>query len=131
MEIILRQLFRNNPQRYDKFLADKEADFAYLSKGGNPYRVNAFLKTGKLGAVLRKIDLEPRNLEDIMFQTQLQSIKDNILQAKKGLFLVTGPTGAGKSTTIVAMLEEINRSQPYHIISIEDPIEYIFKPKNR
>ncbi|MBO4203948.1 PilT/PilU family type 4a pilus ATPase [bacterium] len=129
MEIILRQLFRNNPQRYDKFLADKEADFAYLSKGGNPYRVNAFLKTGKLGAVLRKIDLEPRNLEDIMFQTQLQSIKDNILQAKKGLFLVTGPTGAGKSTTIVAMLEEINRSQPYHIISIEDPIEYIFKPK--
>ncbi len=129
MEIILKQLFRNNPQRYDKFLADKEADFAYVSKNGNPYRVNAFLKTGKIGAVLRKIDMQPRNLEEIMFQNSAQSIKDNILSSQKGLFLVTGPTGAGKSTTIVAMLEEINRTQPNNIISIEDPIEYAFTPK--
>ena len=89
MEIVLRQLFRNNPQRYDKFLADKEADFAYISKNGNPYRVNAFLKTGKIGAVMRKIDMQPRNLEEIMFQNSAQSIKDHILASKKGLFLIT------------------------------------------
>lgn len=129
MEILLKQLFRNNPQRYDKFLADKEADFAYLSKLNTPYRVNAFLKTGKTGAVLRKIDKEPRKIEEIMLKSTATSLKQHILSAQKGLFLVTGPTGAGKSTTIVSLLEEINARQAHHLITIEDPIEHVFIPQ--
>ena len=129
MEIILRQLFKNNPQRFDKFLADKEADFAYVSKDGTAYRVNSFLRTGRIGIVMRKINSVPRILDEIMFQNTADSIKKNILASQKGLFLVTGPTGSGKSTSIVAMLEEINKTMPYNIITIEDPIEYVFQAK--
>ena len=129
MEIILRQLFKNNPQRFDKFLVDKEADFAYVSKDTTAYRVNAFLKTGRIGVVMRKINSVPRILDEIMFQNTAEVIKKNILQSQKGLFLVTGPTGSGKSTSIVAMLEEINKTMPYNIITVEDPIEYVFQAK--
>jgi twitching motility protein PilT len=129
MEIILRQLFKNNPQRFDKFLADKEADFAYVSKDGTAYRVNSFLKTGRIGVVMRKINSIPKVLDEIMFQNTADAIKKNILASPKGLFLVTGPTGSGKSTSIVAMLEEINKIQPHNIITIEDPIEYVFQAK--
>lgn len=129
MEIILRQLFKNNPQRFDKFLVDKEADFAYVSKDDTAYRVNAFLKTGRIGVVMRKINSTPRILEEIMFQNTAEAIKKNVLNSQKWLFLVTGPTGSGKSTSIVAMLEEINKIQPYHIITVEDPIEYVFQAK--
>jgi twitching motility protein PilT len=129
MEIILRQLFKNNPQRFEKFLADKEADFAYVAKDSVAYRVNAFLKTGRIGVVMRKINSVPMILDEIMFQNTEDSIRKNVLSSQKGLFLVTGPTGSGKSTSIVAMLEEINKSQPYNIITIEDPIEYVFQAK--
>lgn len=129
MEIILRQLLRNNPQRFDKFLADKESDFAYIAKDETPYRVNAYFKTGKLWIVMRKIDAEPRVLEEIMFQHTAESIKQNILASQKWLFLVTWPTGAGKSTSIVSMIEEINKTQAFNIITIEDPIEYVFQAK--
>jgi Tfp pilus assembly ATPase PilU len=63
MEILLKQLFKNNPQRFDKFLVDKEADFAYLSKDDIAYRVNAYLSTGRINVVMRKINNVPRQLE--------------------------------------------------------------------
>lgn len=129
MEIILRQLFLGNPQRFDKFLWDKEADFAYVSKNWTPYRVNAFLKTWKIWIVMRKINSFPKNLEDIIFSDLAESIKKNILTAKKWLYLVTGPTGSGKSTSLVAMLEHINKTRSDNVITIEDPIEFIFQPK--
>ena len=124
MEILLKQLFKNNPQRYDKFLVDKEADFAYVSKDTTAYRVNAYLSTGRINVVMRKINSTPRQLEWIMFQNISESIKNNVLTSPKGLFLVTWPTWWGKSTSIVAMLEILNREKPYKIITIEDPIEY-------
>lgn len=129
MEILLKQLFKNNPQRYDKFLVDKEADFAYVAKDETAYRVNAYLSTGRLNVVMRKINSTPRVLEGIMFQNISDSIKKNVLETPKGLFLVTGPTGSGKSTSIVAMLELLNKEKPYKIITIEDPIEYVFTPQ--
>lgn len=129
MEILLKQLFKNNPQRYDKFLVDKEADFAYVSKDTTAYRVNAYLSTGRINVVMRKINSTPRQLEWIMFQNISESIKNNVLTSPKGLFLVTWPTWWGKSTSIVAMLEILNREKPYKIITIEDPIEYVFKPQ--
>ena len=129
MELIVRQLFAWNPQRFDKFLGDKEADFAYISKSGIPYRVNAFFKTGRLGVVMRKINWTAKKLEDLMFVDIAESVKKNVLNQKKWLYLVTGPTWSGKSTSLVAMLEEINKTRSENMITIEDPIEFVFKPQ--
>lgn len=128
LEIILRQLFQGNPQRFDKFLGDKEADFAYVSRDGTAYRVNAFLKTGRIWIVMRKINRSAKALEELMFSNVADGIKQNILNKKKGLYLVTGPTGSGKSTSLVGMLEYINQTRSENIITIEDPIEYVFEP---
>ncbi|HMS90679.1 MAG TPA: PilT/PilU family type 4a pilus ATPase [Candidatus Absconditabacterales bacterium] len=129
MEIVLRQLFQGNPQRFDKFLGDKEADFAYVSKNGVPYRVNSFFKTGRIGVVMRKINAMAKQLEELVFSDIADSIRKNILSAKKGLYLVTGPTGSGKSTSLVAMLQYLNETRNENLITIEDPIEFIFEPK--
>jgi len=129
IEIVLRQLFQGNPQRFDKFLGDKEADFAYVSKSGIPYRVNAFFKTGRVGIVMRKINAMAKKLEELMFSDIADSIKQHILQKKKWLYLVTGPTGSGKSTSLVAMLQYINEQRNANLITIEDPIEFVFEPK--
>lgn len=83
IEVILRQLFQGNPQRFDKFLGDKEADFAFVSKAGIPYRVNAFFKTGRIGIVMRKINAVAKKLEDLMFSDIADSIKKYILSQKK------------------------------------------------
>lgn len=129
MEIILKQLFQWNPQRFDKFLWDKEADFAYVSKDGIPYRVNAYLKTWRIGVVMRKIWTKARKLDEIMFSNLANSIRENVLKKDRWLFLVTWPTGCGKSTSIVSMLQEINETRSWNLITIEDPIEFIFKPE--
>lgn len=129
MELLLRQLLAGNPQRFDKFLWDKEADFAYISKSGIPYRVNAFFKTGGLGVVMRKINGTAKKIEELMFTDIAESIRKNVLNQKKWLYLVTGPTGSGKSTSLVAMLEEINQNRSENLITIEDPIEFVFSPK--
>jgi len=129
MEIILRQLFQWNPQRFDKFLWDKESDFAYVSKAGIPYRVNAFFKTGRVGVVMRKINAMAKNIEELIFSDISDSIKTHILWAKKWLYLVTGPTWSGKSTSLVAMLQYLNETRSENLITIEDPIEFIFEPK--
>lgn len=83
VELMLRQLLNGNPQRFDKFLGDKDMDFAYVSKSGVPYRVNAFLKTGRVGIVMRKINREAKKIEDLMFADIADSIKKHILSAKK------------------------------------------------
>lgn len=129
MELILRQLLQGNPQRFDKFLGDKEADFAYISKSGIPYRINAFFKTGRMGVVMRKINGSAKKVEDLMFTDIAESIKKNVLNQKKWLYLVTWPTWSGKSTSLVAMLEEINKTRSENLITIEDPIEFVFEPK--
>ena len=128
MEIILKQLLQNNVQNFDKFITDKECDFAYEGKDGTTYRVNAFFETGKIWIVMRKINNIARKLEEMMFSNQAETIKNNILNQRKGLFLVTGPTGSWKSTSIVSMLEHINNTRTDNLITIEDPIEFLFKP---
>ncbi len=129
MELTIRHLLLKDPQRFDNYLGEKDIDFAYISAAWVPYRVNAYFRTGKMGVVMRKISKDPRNLEDIMFADIADSIKKNVLAAKKWLYLVTGPTGSGKSTSIVSMLEHINKYRNENIVTIEDPIEYVFHPK--
>lgn len=77
---------------------------------------------------MRKINNTARKLEEMMFSSQADALKNHILNQKKGLFLVTGSTGSGKSTSIVSMLEYINNTRTDNIITIEDPIEFMFKP---
>jgi len=128
MELIAKQLMKGNMKAYEKFIADREADLSYIAPDGTPYRVNMFFKLWKMGAVLRKINAVAMKIEDLMLPDIAQSVRENILSQRQGLFLVTWPTGSGKSTSLVAMLDELNHTRPDHIITIEDPIEFIFTP---
>ena len=106
---------------------NKEIDFAYSFKGNDNsrFRINAYYSKGELSAAFRLIPSHIRTIEELM----LPQMYHRFSQLKQGLILVTGPTGHGKSTTIAAILEDINRTRFSHIVTIEDPIEYIFKGK--
>jgi twitching motility protein PilT len=128
MELFLKHLMQSDSDKIAKFWAEKDMDFAYIAKDGISYRVNAFMKLWKIATVLRKINAEAKTLESLMYEDVSQSIRNNILARKTGLFLVTGPTGSWKTTSLVAMLEYLNKNVNAHMITIEDPIEFVFKP---
>lgn len=103
-----------------------DADFWYISeKNQVSFRVNGFWSLGKLGFSLRRIEKKAKNCEDLWLPKSIEKF----IHAKQWLVLITGPTGSGKSTTLVAMLEEINNLRWDNIITIEDPIEFIFTDK--
>jgi twitching motility protein PilT len=106
---------------------NKEIDFAYSFKEGSEarFRVNAYYSRGELSAAFRLIPSKVKTIEELM----LPQIYHQFAQLKQGFVLVTGPTGHGKSTTLAAILEDINRTRFCHIVTIEDPIEYIFEGK--
>lgn len=103
-----------------------DLDLAYQSKTGNRFRVNIFRQRGQIGMVLRVIIAHIRTLEEL----QLPKVLGKIVQEKRGLVIVTGATGSGKSTTQAAMIDRINQERAGHIVTIEDPIEYLFQDKN-
>lgn len=123
---LMNELYHGDMLKVASFKERRDADFAYVSADGTPFRVNGFYKLGKLGFVLRRIEREARRMEDL----GLPAGVDKILTAKQGLFLITGPTGSGKSTTMVSVIDKINEARREHIITIEDPIEFIFTDKN-
>ena len=116
-----------NPLQRKKLFDTRELDTAYehVKKGVN-FRVNIFFKRGKLAAVLRRIASHAFTLEQLGVPVTIKEL----LNAKQGLLLVTGPTGSGKSTSMQSMLELINQKRVEHILTIEDPIEYIFQSQN-
>lgn len=126
--IILKQLMWWNQRAFEKFSSDKEADFSYISWDNTPYRVNAFFKMWKIWIVMRKINSSAKNIEDLMFSDLSDVIKTKVLTKTQWLFLVTWPTGSWKSTSLVAMIEYLNQNRFNHIITIEDPVEFIFTP---
>lgn len=128
MELFLKHLMQSDSDKIAKFWSEKDMDFAYIAKNGMSYRVNAFMKLSKVAVVMRKINAEARALESLMYEDIATSLKNNILARKTWLFLVTWPTGSGKSTSLVAMLEHLNHTANAHMITIEDPIEFVFKP---
>lgn len=89
MELFVKQVLHGNPARFEKYQADKDADFAYVSETGMPYRVNAYHKTGRMAMVMRKINGSAKPLENLMFADIAESIKRNVLTKKKGMYLVT------------------------------------------
>ena len=105
------------------FKGTRDIDFAYVSKGdGTSYRVNGYSKMGKIGIAMRRIERNPKSMNELGLPEGL----DKVLMAKQGIFLITGPTGSGKSTSMVSIIERINQTREEHIITIEDPIEFIF-----
>jgi twitching motility protein PilT len=125
---ILVFLLNHDQKRVAEFRNAKDMDFSYTVDNGPSYRVNAALSLGKLSIAMRKINSKAKNLEELMYQDIAQSVKDNILSKKSWLYLVNWPTGSGKSTSIVSMLQYLNQERHSHIITIEDPIEFMFTP---
>ncbi|OHB48841.1 MAG: twitching motility protein PilT [Planctomycetes bacterium GWF2_40_8] len=107
------------------FEEKKELDFALDVKGIARYRVNAFYQSRGEAIVFRTIPTKIMSLEEL----GLPMILAELTKKTKGLVLVTGPTGSGKSTTLAAMVDFINRNEKAHILTIEDPIEFIYEPK--
>jgi twitching motility protein PilT len=101
----------------------KERDFAYQTPDGHRFRVNAFMQRGLYTVVARVVLGHIRSLEEL----QLPPILAELAKESRGLILVTGVTGSGKSTTLAAMIDRINRTRAAHILTIEDPIEYLLR----
>ncbi len=128
VEFLLKQLLNWNQKAFEKFSSDKEADFSYISSDTTPYRVNAFYKLWKIWIVLRKINSTAKKVEDLMYDDIAENLKNKVLTKSQWLFLVTWPTGSWKSTSLVAMIQQINELRHSHIVTIEDPVEFIFTP---
>lgn len=130
VQTMVQTMLQDYYQWRETILDKKELDFGIYSDAWIPYRVNAYFSLKTLNIAMRKIENKPRNLEDLMYNDIAQSVRDHILNQKTGIFLVTWPTWSGKTTTLIAMLERLNKQRKEHIITIEDPIEFIFEPKN-
>ena len=107
------------------FLAEGDADYAYEIPGVGRYRANLFRDRFGPGAVFRTIPTQIPSADDLGLPAAIRRFST----LSKGLVLVTGPTGSGKSTTLAAIIDEINRTRDEHIITIEDPIEFVHPPK--
>ena len=105
----------------DRFATGREADFALSVPGLGRFRVAAFLQRGSVGLVLRRVRPGSQTLADLLMPVAVRKLAEE----QRGLVLVTGPTGSGKTTTTAAMLGHINRTRRCHIVTVEDPIEIL------
>ncbi|MDX1932620.1 MAG: type IV pilus twitching motility protein PilT [Capsulimonadales bacterium] len=111
------------PKQSMIFHRDLELDFSYEIPGVSRYRVNIFQQRGNMGLVARAIPFDIRTMDEI----GLPAICKQFCEMPRGLVLVTGPTGCGKSTSLASMINYINHSRAEHIVTIEDPIEYVYE----
>lgn len=108
-------------EQLEEFEREGEIDFAFGRRGVGRYRVNAFRERGDVSAAMRRIPDRPIPLDTL----GLPAIVSSFAQLSQGLVILTGPTGSGKSTTLAGLIDKINRERRVHIITIEDPIEYL------
>ena len=101
----------------------RDVDFSYEIPGKGRFRVNAFFQKGQIGAVLRYIPMKIPSINEL----NLPPVLNDLAIKNQGLILVTGPTGSGKSTTLAALINHINETHPAHIMTIEDPIEFVYE----
>lgn len=114
-----------NEAQEKAFDKDKELDFSFGIAGVGRYRVNLHMQRGTVGITIRSLSTEIPEFEALNIHESVKKFIDH----KNGLVLVTGPTGSGKSSTLASLLDKINREKPEHIITIEDPIEYLHMHK--
>jgi twitching motility protein PilT len=114
-----------NQNQREKFKKKSEADFAYGVPGLGRFRANVFMQRGTVGLVLRAIPTKIATVEELL----LPSVISKIAQEQRGMILVTGTTGSGKSTTLAAIIDHINATRTEHIMTIEDPIEFLHRDK--
>ncbi len=106
-----------------EFLERKDIDFSYTSKTGHRFRGNAYFQKGFVSIALRLIPKEIKTIDEL----NLPKVLENFAMARQGFFLCVGPVGQGKSTTLASMVNVINRQRASHILTVEDPMEFIFK----
>lgn len=112
-------------EQYEKYQEFGELDFSYALQGIGRFRVNAFKQRGSDAMALRTVAAQVPTLDKL----EMPNVLKELTNKTRGLILVTGPTGSGKSTTLAAMINEINQNRSCHIITLEDPIEYLHKHK--
>jgi twitching motility protein PilT len=120
-------LFRmlTDESKLDSFRAEREVDFSYSLTGVARFRVNAFVQRGSVSLVARAIPFEVKTVDELLLPPVISEIADE----ERGLILVTGTTGSGKSTTLASMIEHINTRYAKHIVTIEDPVEFLHGDK--
>ena len=111
--------------KLEAFRSEREVDFSYSVPGVARFRVNAFVQRGSVSLVCRAIPFEIKTAEELM----LPPVIDEIADEERGLILLTGTTGSGKSTTLAAMIDHINTNYAKHIVTIEDPVEFLHRDK--
>ena len=123
----LKEAFRQitTTKQRETFYRDLELDFSYSLSGVARFRVNAMLQRGTLSIAFRRVPFELPNIDKL----QLPQLCKDLVLKPRGLILVTGPTGSGKSTTLAAMIEYLNEHERRNVITIEDPIEYLYANK--
>jgi twitching motility protein PilT len=120
---LLYRILSSEQQKH--FELQRQLDFAYSLPGLARFRVNIYYQRESVGAAFRLIPQEIKTLEEL----GLPAILHTLAEKPRGLVLVTGPTGSGKSTTLAAVIDEINRNRTEHILTVEDPIEFMHKHK--
>jgi twitching motility protein PilT len=125
LDMIVQHVTRIAPDRYDTFMSSGELDIGHEA-GGVRFRVNAFRQRGAISLVCRVIPREIPDFEKLHLPPGVRRLAEE----HRGLVLVTGATGSGKSTTLAAMIDHINRTRQQHIITIEDPIEMLHPDRN-
>lgn len=112
-------------EQTERFLVNKELDFSVSFSEKARFRVNAYFEKGSPAASFRLVPLLVPSIDEL----SLPRIVHSLAQLRQGFVLITGPSGHGKSTTIASILDEINKTRAEHLVTIEDPIEFVFKPQ--
>ncbi len=120
---VLKHITREKPEKYDEFMDVGEVDFAYPLPGVARFRVNAFRQRGSCSIVMRAIGMDIKSIDELMLPPAIKKLSEE----ERGIVLVTGTTGSGKSTTLAAMIKHINDTMPKHVITLEDPIEFLHR----
>jgi twitching motility protein PilT len=120
-ELIVMRLLAGKRDAADKLVRTGSTDLSYSLAGRTRFRVNIFAQRGTYCIVLRVIPSKIPTVEELGIPPQL----NEITKERNGIVLVTGPTGSGKSTTLAAIISKFNKEKPMHIITIEDPVEYL------
>ncbi|HEX7290127.1 MAG TPA: PilT/PilU family type 4a pilus ATPase [Conexibacter sp.] len=123
-ERVLDQILPTDEHRTE-FASDGEVDFAHGVSGLGRFRVNAFRQRGTISLVMRSIPTKIKTVDEL----GLPPVVSELAEEKRGIILLTGTTGSGKSTTLAAIIDHINRTRPEHVVTIEDPIEFLHQDK--